>query len=187
MVALCLVEEARWLAYAQHLEAAVSRLRAAVALCEELDLDPDLEVRRVAAVAQVSRGRELAEDADIEQALAAYRRAEELHPKLDIPASAFNILCWFGSVLGHAAQVQRACDRAVQLLPDPDIRDSRGVARALNGDYQGAIEDFEAFVESKQSHEWEHSSVEKRRKWVASLRAGQNPFDQEALADLRNE
>jgi WD40 repeat protein/tetratricopeptide (TPR) repeat protein len=187
MVASYLVEEARWLAYAQDLEAAASRLRAAVELWEKLDLDPDLEVRRVAAVAQVSRGRELAEDGDIEQALVAYRRAEELHPKLDIPASAFNTLCWFGSVLGHAAQVQGACDRAVQLLPHPDIRDSRGVARALNGDYQGAIEDFEAFVESQQAHERTRSIAEKRRKWVASLQVGHNPFDQETLADLRNE
>jgi WD40 repeat protein/tetratricopeptide (TPR) repeat protein len=187
MVASCLIEEARWLAYEQHLEEATSKLREAIGLLEDLDLDPEVEARRVAAVAQVSRGSELVEDGEVEQALAAYRRADELCPELDIPASAFNILCWYGSLLGYAAQVQQVGDRAVQLLPDPDIRDSRGVARALNGDYHGAIEDFEAFVESKQASEGEQPSIEKRKQWIASLRVGQNPFSQEVLADLRNE
>jgi WD40 repeat protein/tetratricopeptide (TPR) repeat protein len=187
MVASCLIEEARWLAYGQHLEAATSKFREAIELQEDLDLDPEVETGRVAAVAQVSRGSELAEEGAVEEALAAYRRADELYPELDIPASAFNTLCWYGSLLGYAAQVQQAGDRAVQLLSEPDIRDSRGVARALNGDYQGAIEDFEAFVDSMQASEGEQPSVEKRRQWIASLRVGQNPFSQEILADLRNE
>jgi WD40 repeat protein len=187
MVASSLIEEARWLAYGQHLEAATSKLREVIGLQEDLDLDPEVEARRVAAVAQVTRGSELVENGQVEQALAAYRSADELCPELDIPASAFNILCWYGSLLGYAAQVQQAGDRAVQLLPDPDIRDSRGVARALNGDYQGAIEDFEAFVESNRASMGEQPAIEKRRQWIVTLRAGQNPFSQEVLADLRNE
>jgi regulator of sirC expression with transglutaminase-like and TPR domain len=36
-----------------------------------------------------------------------------------------------------------ACERAVALAPDDgQIRDSRGLARAMTGNIEGAIEDF---------------------------------------------
>ena len=185
MVTAHLIEEARWLAYGQNLEAATSKLQAAAGRWAEWDLDS--EVRRVAAMAQVSRGADLARSGEIEYAVAAYQRAEELYPGLDIPPSTFNILCWFGSLYGFAAQVQGYGDRAVQLMSHPYIRDTRGLARALNGDLQGAIEDFRSFVEWEQGGEWEQAAIERRRQWIASLQAGENPFNQEVLADLRNE
>jgi WD40 repeat protein/tetratricopeptide (TPR) repeat protein len=187
MVASFLVNEARWLAYGQDLEAAAGKLRAATRLWADWSFDAGTEVRRVAAMAQVSRGAELAPDGAIEEALAAYRRAEELQPGLDVPASVFNNLCWFGSLYGFAARVQAVGDRAVQLFPHPYTRDSRGLARALNGDLQGAIEDFRAFVEWQQPGARDQPEIERRRQWIAVLQAGENPFSEEVLAELRRE
>ena len=63
------------------------------------------------------------------------------------------------------------------------FRDSRGLARALTGDYAGAIEDFEYYVE----HSGNDTSVAKREAWIAELEAGRNPFDDETLETLRYE
>ncbi|MBM3235373.1 hypothetical protein FJZ31_03630 [Candidatus Poribacteria bacterium] len=41
-----------------------------------------------------------------------------------------------------------ACERAVTLEPENgDYRASRGLAQALTGDYAGAVEDFQFYVE----------------------------------------
>jgi len=187
MVRSVLIEEARWLAYGQNLEAAFSKVQVATGLGMVSDLDPQSEIQRLAAMAEVSRGGELVQSGEIEQALGAYRRAEELCPRLDISASAFNNLCWYGSLYGSAAQVQRYGDRAVQLFPHAYIRDTRGVARALNGDYKGAIEDFKVFVDWQGGGESEQPAIEKRRQWIALLQSGESPFTEEVLADLRDE
>ncbi|MEE9167893.1 MAG: tetratricopeptide repeat protein [Candidatus Neomarinimicrobiota bacterium] len=48
---------------------------------------------------------------------------------------------------GSTIDVMTACEKGVALSPkDGNIRDSRGVAKALTGDFEGAIDDFEAFV-----------------------------------------
>ncbi|WP_306558131.1 tetratricopeptide repeat protein [Nostoc sp. 'Peltigera malacea cyanobiont' DB3992] len=69
-----------------------------------------------------------------------------------MPANSWNTLCWGGSLQKQAADVLPACDKAVALAPeDSRIRDSRGLARALTGDTQGAIEDFEAYIAQAQN------------------------------------
>jgi regulator of sirC expression with transglutaminase-like and TPR domain len=41
----------------------------------------------------------------------------------------------------------KACEQAVTLAPeDSDIRDSRGLARVLTGNVDGAIADFQAYI-----------------------------------------
>jgi len=65
---------------------------------------------------------------------------------VDIPAG-WKALCWFGSLWGYAAEVLYACDLAVAKAPEvADFRDSRGVARALTGNRDGAIADFQEYV-----------------------------------------
>ncbi len=84
------------------------------------------------------------------EALAAYAEAQTLDPTLEISARSWNTLCWFGSLWGYATAVLDACERAVELAPENgDYHDSRGLARALTGDYEGAIEDFEFYIEKQ--------------------------------------
>ena len=97
-------------------------------------------------------------------------------------AEKLNEICWDGSILGYAKEVLQYCEQAVALEPDnADIRDSRGLARALTGDYPGAIEDFQFFVD----HVDDETLIEQRQQWIIDLRAGKNSFTPEVLEQLR--
>jgi hypothetical protein len=99
-------------------------------------------------------------------------------------ANFLNAVCWDGSLHGYAVKVLEYCERAVNLLPkDPDIHDSRGLARALIGDISGAIEDFQFFVENTEAAEL----IQQRQTWIADLKAGKNPFTSDVLEELRNQ
>ncbi len=137
----------------------------------------------ISAHAQLAEAGRLVRTGDISGALEASRSAQEQDARLTITASNRNGLCWYGSLWGHAAEVMAACEQAVALAPDHgDIRDSRGLARALTGDVAGAIDDFEAFV----AWTGNDRSRAQRQGWIDALRAGQNPFTPELLERLRN-
>jgi WD40 repeat protein len=125
-----------------------------------------------------------------------------------------NDVAWYGTLDKLADIVLPACSRAVELAKDetkPICRDTRGVALALTGKFPEAIEDFEAVVtsfkaeEEKQEKTAQQSSSqavkeefgriadewkkmrEEREKWIAKLKSGQSPFDDETLKTLRRE
>jgi len=112
----------------------------------------------------------------------------EMAIKLDpSSAEAYNNFCWYGSLLGKAKSVLSVCEKAVSLSPDAAyIRDSRGLARALTGDYQGAILDFQYFVDHPESG-IDPNHVKERILWIASLKNGNNPFDANELHHLLND
>ncbi|KAA3657576.1 MAG: tetratricopeptide repeat protein [Chloroflexi bacterium] len=117
--------------------------------------------------------------------LADFIRAIESDPD---NANAHNGLCWVGSLLGKVDEVMINCKTAVELAPeDEKILDSRGLARALTGDYEGAIEDFEKVVEW---FETEYTGNDKkvlkskREDWISILKAGENPFTAKVLREL---
>jgi WD40 repeat protein/tetratricopeptide (TPR) repeat protein len=119
----------------------------------------------------------------IPKAIAAYIEAQKLGSTIAISATFENSLCWWGSLLGHAADVMNACETAVKKDPENAIfRDSRGLARALTGDFVGAIEDFQAFVDWTANEE----RKAKRQRWIDALRAGENPFIDEEIESLFN-
>jgi RsiW-degrading membrane proteinase PrsW (M82 family)/tetratricopeptide (TPR) repeat protein len=148
----------------------------------------ELRSPQAQSVTLLSQGMQLAQEGKIEEAIAAYAEAQKLDPSLEISSTSWNALCWFGGLWGYAADVITACERAVELAPGHGgIRDSRGLARALTGNYEGAIEDFKFFVEwSKENSENEQYGV-KREAWIAELEAGRNPFDEATLEELQNE
>ncbi len=123
------------------------------------------------------------EEKKFKEALAAYTAALKLDPKAEIPISSWNTLCRGGSLQKQAVDVLPACEQAVALAPkDSNIRDSRGLARALTGDTQGAIEDFEAYIAQTEDKD----SKAQRQRWVKDLRAGKNPFTEAELKKLQN-
>lgn len=136
---------------------------------------------------------------DIVSALAAIKKAEE--NKLFIKdANTLNSLCWHGSLQEYAEQVLKYCELAVILEPDDaDIRDSRGLALALTGDYQGSISDFQYFADHyyggffvlvDENGNILHSDsdialIEQRKYWIEQLKKGINPFTPEVLESLK--
>jgi len=136
----------------------------------------------IAGYARLAEGRRLARAGNTSEAVAAYRIAQERYARLTITASDWNQLCWNGSLWGHAAEVMATCEKAVALAPDNgNIRDSRGLARALTGDVAGAIDDFKAFV----AWTGNDRSRAQRQDWIDALRAERNPFTKELLERLR--
>jgi tetratricopeptide (TPR) repeat protein len=98
-----------------------------------------------------------------------------------VEAGAWNNLCWFGSLVGASSEALSACERGVAVSGGSiTIRDSRGVARAMTGDFPGAIDDFNAFVNSDP----EHRHANTRRTWIAELEAGRNPFTEARIMQL---
>ncbi len=98
-----------------------------------------------------------------------------------------NQLCWWGSLSGFASQVMPACEADIALAPPADRdywRDTRGGARALTGDYAGAIEDFQAFVDWTTGKAQYDTMRTQREGWIATLKTGKNPFDQALLGEL---
>jgi tetratricopeptide (TPR) repeat protein len=189
IIALGLVAEGQALARAGEMVTATALFSQALAYDSSLDLDPEKEAQRLRALFLVEEGQTLAEEGEIEKALAAYAQAQVYNPDVEIDAGAWNSLCWFGSLYGYAEDVLFACEEAVALAPqDGEIRDNRGLARALTGDTEGAIEDFRFAVGAWQAQEvCEYQPCEQREAWIAELEAGGNPFDEETLKELRGE
>jgi TonB family protein len=136
-----------------------------------------------AAVSQMMQAERLARDGDIAEAMSAYSSAQALDPRPARAASFWLPLCWYGTLWEQAAEVLWTCDHVVAVAQtQPWARDARGIARAMTGDTRGAIDDLSAFAN------WTMSDQERseRLAWVASLRAGQNPFTADVLASLRS-
>ena len=120
--------------------------------------------------------------------MAAFAAAQASDSNLEIAAASWNSLCWFGSLGGFATDVMAACERAVALEPDHGgIRDSRGVARALTGDYPGAINDFQQYLEWGPKNGQSEEQIRQRQDWIRMLQANQNPFNKELLKLLRDQ
>ena len=68
------------------------------------------------------------------------------------------------------------CDKAVTLSGRPSMRTGRGVARALTGDIEGAIEDLEAYASPGERWIPPDRKRAQRLEWIAALRRGENPF-----------
>ncbi len=104
--------------------------------------------------------------------------------------AALNNLCWFMSLVGRAEEGLPYCERALSIDPDYGLAyDSRGLAYALLGDYEKAVEDFDRFLEwlGTQSSDTYDRYGPRRERWVESLSKGENPFDEAELLALRQE
>ena len=56
-------------------------------------------------------------------------------------------LCWTYALQQQAEQALPYCERAVKIDPQSVYRNTRGLAYALLGRYDAAIEDFQAYIE----------------------------------------
>ncbi|MGH8605457.1 MAG: hypothetical protein ACREXR_22505, partial [Gammaproteobacteria bacterium] len=148
-----------------------------------MNLDPNAEAERwerKGKLAELRQKEKYTEWMDMATA------AIQLDPTA-VPNNDWNGVCWDGALDGQALVVMRACDRAVEHAGNDDpiqaFRDSRGLARALTGNTQGAIEDFEFLIRHTDNAE----QKSQRQEWVGALKAGQNPFTPEVLQSLRGQ
>ena len=119
---------------------------------------------------------------EFEAAFGVIERTQRSRAPVGFSASTWNNVCWWASLDGHAQRALKACEAAV--APDTTFvsyRDSRGLARALTGDLDGAADDFAFVVEHV---EW-GEVLDERSAWLDALRAGRNPFTEKVLNDLR--
>jgi len=186
-----LIVEARNLASLGNTQGAIAAFRRATALNPNLHIDPEVEAERPTAESVLAKAARLMKEDRFKEAVAAYSaaitaygRVQALDQDAKIRADAWNDLCWQGSLRKHAAEVMRACEKAVALAPnDWDIRDSRGLARALTGNISGAIDDFQFYI----NHTKDSSRKAQREGWVRALRKGQDPFKPDVIQQLFNQ
>src|SRR5207249_2237241 len=93
-----------------------------------------------------------------------------------------NDLCWVGSLSGYATKVLSFGEKAVEQAASDSavgskgaIRDSRGLARALAGNVDGAIDDFQAYVNDPGMAS--KATLDLRRRWIKQLQDGLKPED----------
>jgi hypothetical protein len=165
--------------HGRHLPEAMSRFRSVRALApgSEQAIVPDI----TNAIAELLGN---GDTSIVAPALEAYQEAAAWDSAFTPGAATLNSICWWGTLARRAREVADVCERAVRVGGDNgDIRDSRGVNRALRGDLKGAMEDFRAFVE------WTSVPEEKarRQQWLRELAQGRNPFTDRMLEILRHE
>lgn len=200
LAAESVIADGKTAALSDDLDEAKKNFRVAKALDADAILDPESEARHWVAEGKLQQGRSLQlqfEDSKTKNAersaawvdgMNAYQQAIEMDRGLRISTEDWNSLCWFGSLLGHAREALTACEKAVDTLePDPFYRDSRGLARALTGDRQGAIADFEAFINDPLMDEKRKQLKPERQGFVDELRKGRNPFNPIVIDRLRKE
>ena len=140
LAATALVVQGENLAENDDMNAAVANFRTAKTWDKKLTFDPQAKAQEFANKGQAKRlvteGESLVKEGKVKEAIAAYTEAQKLDHQVEITASSWDTLCKYGSLKKQAAEVMFACEKAVKLSPnDGYIRDSRGLARALTGDY----------------------------------------------------
>jgi hypothetical protein len=147
-------------------------------LCSNMPASPSL----------IDAAADLARTGDITGALELRRAALAVGPADDIPGTSWGRLCLAGSRGGHPADVLDACQQAVDQMPERGFyRLSRGIARALIGDSQGAIEDLQTYLTWARQAGVSEDVIKQREDWLAALQSGRNPFDTATLEELWNE
>ena len=147
-----------------------------------LGYDPEQKAKELRARSLMNQAADLMGENQADEALPKYQEVQKLDPQLTQAATSdLDSVCRYGSLRGYAAEVMTACEIAVKSDPnDGGIRDSRGVARALTGDYPGAISDFEAYIKWSDNDE----DKAKRQNWVDALKKKENPFTEQVLQQL---
>lgn len=149
----------------------------------ELEVTSD-QLRAVEAVVELEEPlNDLVRDGKIEEALNLMERDYPDSDFARLEFNSWNNICWYGALHGFADRVVSMCDYAFDARDDiPPYRDSRGLARALTGDFEGAIADFRYVIE-----EGDQSLRDTRIPYLEKLLKGENPFTEEELATLRGE
>jgi WD40 repeat protein len=173
-----LLDEARNLAADGDQSGTSQAVRQALSLDSELQIDPDRYAQSLISQGLLEEGRALAKSGRLVEAMKDYDNAQKVDPNLRVDATSLNVLCWWGSLWGHASDVIAKCREAVQLAPhDSNIGDSLGVALTITGSPQDAIPYFEKFALDPNSNK---THAARRKTWLPLLKRGENPVNDPA-------
>jgi len=175
------------LALAGDYNGSAERFVEAQALNPYPNFDLETQARERAALELYSTFETLVKDGQYERANELMAGASLFDPSLEMTAYDWNLLCRYGSLWGRANEALVHCDQAISMEAKADYYDSRGIARALSGDYEGAIEDFLVFAKAYDSRAGRADEVAQRVEWIEGLEEGRNPLDEATLEALRNE
>jgi WD40 repeat protein len=187
LVARKLIDDSKKLAADGDLAGATAKFKQA----QQLDASVNVaklttEINRLAAANWIEQGKNQVREGKVTAALALYDRAKKLDPTLKIGAAAWNYLCYQGSIYGQASDVMFACEKAVKLAAAGEkgnYQESRGLAKALSGDKQGAIADFQAYIDDRQS---DPAYKDQHKKWIAAIEKGEDPFTAQVLQQIKS-
>ncbi|ASC70040.1 WD-40 repeat protein [Halomicronema hongdechloris C2206] len=180
-VALSLQQRGQLQAQQLKLKAAVQTLEEALDLDPTIDLNPDTEeidqdakavANRFSAPGHLAAGQQQVKNGDVEAAAQAYQTAQDLDPDLEVDRRVWDTLCWFGSVQGQATTVRFACENKAY-FGGVSTLDSRGIVLALDGDLEGSIESFQAYIDVPGRSQ---DRVIQGQAWINALKTGDNPF-----------
>jgi WD40 repeat protein/tetratricopeptide (TPR) repeat protein len=164
------VNQGEQLALQENFNAAVVKFQEALALDADLHFNPANKTWRIIANVLMIKADKLARQGKIEEALAIY---EQIPAGIKISPYFWKNLCWYGSLQEQAFEVMEICTKAVALEPENEwYRRTRGINSALNGDTQGAIEDFRFFVEKTPYNDFKLQVQD----WLGKLRRCENPL-----------
>jgi tetratricopeptide (TPR) repeat protein len=178
-----LVEQGQESAEQGEIKKAIAKFKEAQVLDSNLTFKPETKAKQFFAKGLVEQGQKLAREGKITAAIGKYQEAQQMDSNLEISAYNWYSLCWNGNLYGHATKVMEYCEKAVELEPyNSYIRGSRALARALTGNIQGAIEDYQFAIENSDYEEYKS----KAQSWLDCLRKGKNPFTEEVLKGMRS-
>jgi uncharacterized protein YjbI with pentapeptide repeats len=118
-----------------------------------------------------------------QQVLVEFQEQEE---DQEIAASLWNKIAWLSVLYSKHSDDEsyKAALKAVELKPDRgNYHDTLGIL-ALQKDFSSAIKEFEIALESKDVQRWTEDFKDRRKRWIESLKAGENPFTNEELKTL---
>jgi tetratricopeptide (TPR) repeat protein len=152
---------------------------------------------RFKAAVVLSQGIDWVLQGNVLEAIQAYREAQTIDTGLEIDSDVWDLLCWAGVLYNQAEEIRYVSDKATHSNSDwPIYFDTRGLVKALTGDLQGAIEDFESVLRTMDDNTIYKSAYktlglagdrQQRQEWLEALRLEQNPFTPEELEELRRE
>ncbi len=156
-----MVNQGEALAKKGQIEETIAKFQKSQNLDSNLNFKPTSQAKQIFALVTLEQGQQSAGKGQIIAAIKKYQEAQDA--ELKISGQSYYILCLFDSIQKQANQVMPYCEKSVEL--DSSNRDVRALARALTGNIQGAIEDYQFMIEQLDLEEMK----QQRRIWIEAL------------------
>ncbi len=163
----------------------LEQFKQALTLLPNLAFNPKEKLKQIQAEMLIGQATELSFETKADEIVQKIEQALQLNIET-IEAASLAHLCWQGALNQQVKSVLKLCELAVKKEPDnADYIDARGLARALTGDFNGAIADFQFYIKHVSDDELAEEMISQRQAWIKTLEKGKNPFNKAVLNSLR--